>query len=124
MRLLFRHVHIRDLTTNFMHYAGYPPDHINAVITHTLHFLFLLAFYLGVKLPFEVVWSRSSTPPSPSSSSSASNPPTYPLGPQAKWREAERPNGLLGVSTPGIGAVRGSESGGWARDVLGRARLS
>jgi Vacuolar sorting 38 and autophagy-related subunit 14 len=36
---------------------GYPPDHINAVITHTIHFLGLLAFYLGVKLPFEISWS-------------------------------------------------------------------
>ncbi|KIK91727.1 hypothetical protein PAXRUDRAFT_616855 [Paxillus rubicundulus Ve08.2h10] len=35
----------------------YPPDHINAVITHTIHFLGLLTFYLGVKLPFEIVWS-------------------------------------------------------------------
>lgn len=36
---------------------GYPPDHINAVITHTIHFLGLLTFYLGIKLPFEVTWS-------------------------------------------------------------------
>lgn len=36
---------------------GYPPDHINAVITHTIHFLSLLTFYLGIKLPFEVSWS-------------------------------------------------------------------
>ncbi|KAG2022263.1 hypothetical protein CC2G_000033 [Coprinopsis cinerea AmutBmut pab1-1] len=35
----------------------YPPDHINAVLTLTLHFVNLLSFYLGVKLPFEVVWS-------------------------------------------------------------------
>ncbi|KAL0567183.1 hypothetical protein V5O48_014815 [Marasmius crinis-equi] len=35
----------------------YPPDHINAVITHTVHFLSLLTFYLGIKLPFEIVWS-------------------------------------------------------------------
>ncbi|KAF8836043.1 hypothetical protein BDN67DRAFT_974655 [Paxillus ammoniavirescens] len=35
----------------------YPPDHINAVITHTIHFLGLLTFYLGVKLPFEIVWN-------------------------------------------------------------------
>ncbi|KAG1723523.1 UV radiation resistance protein/autophagy-related protein 14 [Suillus paluster] len=35
----------------------YPPDHINAVITHTIHFLGLLTFYLGIKLPFEVSWS-------------------------------------------------------------------
>jgi hypothetical protein len=37
--------------------SGYPPDHINAVITHTIHFLGLLTFYLGVKLPFEIVWN-------------------------------------------------------------------
>ncbi|GJJ15815.1 hypothetical protein Clacol_010093 [Clathrus columnatus] len=35
----------------------YSPDHINGAITHTLHFLGLLTFYLGVKLPFEVTWS-------------------------------------------------------------------
>jgi hypothetical protein len=37
--------------------SGYPPAHINAVITHTIHFLGLLTFYLGVKLPFEITWS-------------------------------------------------------------------
>ena len=37
--------------------TGYPPDHINAVMTHTIHFLSLLTFYLGIKLPFEVTWS-------------------------------------------------------------------
>lgn len=35
----------------------YPPDHINAVITHTIHFLSLLTFYLGIKLPFEISWT-------------------------------------------------------------------
>ncbi|KIY48044.1 hypothetical protein FISHEDRAFT_44039 [Fistulina hepatica ATCC 64428] len=35
----------------------YPPDHINAVLTHTIHFLSLLTFYLGIKLPFEVTWT-------------------------------------------------------------------
>ncbi|KAG2339299.1 hypothetical protein BDR05DRAFT_630985 [Suillus weaverae] len=35
----------------------YPPDHINAVITHTIHFLGLITFYLSIKLPFEVSWS-------------------------------------------------------------------
>ncbi|KAF8881028.1 UV radiation resistance protein/autophagy-related protein 14 [Gymnopilus junonius] len=59
----------------------YPPDHINAVITHTIHFLSLLTFYLGIKLPFEVVWTGSK----------------------------------LGVGQPWIGAVKGGESGGWAR---------
>ncbi|KAH9887363.1 UV radiation resistance protein and autophagy-related subunit 14-domain-containing protein [Cubamyces lactineus] len=71
----------------------YPPDHINAVLTHTIHFVTLLAFYLGIKLPFEIVWSRSSSPPSGSTKGS----------------------GLLGVGTPWIGAIRGGESGGWAR---------
>ncbi|KAI0634679.1 UV radiation resistance protein and autophagy-related subunit 14-domain-containing protein [Trametes polyzona] len=71
----------------------YPPDHINAVLTHTIHFLTLLAFYLGIKLPFEIVWSRSTTPPT---------------GPT-------KGSGLLGVGIPWIGAIRGGESGGWAR---------
>ncbi|KAF7335765.1 hypothetical protein MVEN_02232300 [Mycena venus] len=34
----------------------YPPQHINAVLGHTVHFLGLLSFYLGVKLPFTVRW--------------------------------------------------------------------
>ncbi|KAJ3998731.1 UV radiation resistance protein/autophagy-related protein 14 [Lentinula boryana] len=36
----------------------YPPDHLNAVLTPTIHFLNLLAFYLGVKLPFHVTWTQ------------------------------------------------------------------
>lgn len=36
---------------------GYPPDHINAVITHTVHFVGLLTFYLGIRLPFEITWT-------------------------------------------------------------------
>lgn len=35
----------------------YPPDHINAVITHTLHFIGLLTFYLGIRLPFGITWT-------------------------------------------------------------------
>ncbi|KAI0706905.1 UV radiation resistance protein and autophagy-related subunit 14-domain-containing protein [Cerioporus squamosus] len=71
----------------------YPPDHINAVLTHTIHFVTLLAFYLGIKLPFEIVWSRSSTAPS----------------------SPAKGSGPLGVGIPWIGAIRGGESGGWAR---------
>ncbi|KAF9529951.1 UV radiation resistance protein and autophagy-related subunit 14-domain-containing protein [Crepidotus variabilis] len=59
----------------------YPPDHINAVLTHTIHFLSLLTFYLGIKLPFEIIWS----------------------------------GGKLGVGQPLIGAIKGTETGGWAR---------
>jgi hypothetical protein len=33
-------------------------EEINASVGHTLHFLTLLCFYLGIKLPFEVLWSR------------------------------------------------------------------
>jgi hypothetical protein len=35
----------------------YPPQHINAVLGHAVHFLGLLAWYLGVKLPFVVRWA-------------------------------------------------------------------
>ncbi|THH13597.1 hypothetical protein EW146_g6644 [Bondarzewia mesenterica] len=35
----------------------YPPDHMNAVITHMVHFLGLLTFYLGIQLPFQITWS-------------------------------------------------------------------
>ncbi|KZO94876.1 hypothetical protein CALVIDRAFT_483801 [Calocera viscosa TUFC12733] len=33
------------------------PEQINGVLVHTLHFLHLLSYYLGVKLPFAVSWS-------------------------------------------------------------------
>ncbi|KAJ4496666.1 UV radiation resistance protein/autophagy-related protein 14 [Lentinula lateritia] len=36
----------------------YPPDHLNAVMTSTIHFVNLLAFYLGVELPFYVTWAK------------------------------------------------------------------
>ena len=36
---------------------GYPAQYINAAVTHTIHFINLLSFYLGVKLPFEIQWS-------------------------------------------------------------------
>lgn len=67
--------------TWFSYSVGYPPDHINAVITHTVHFLSLLTFYLGIKLPFEISWSGKK----------------------------------LGVGQPFIGAIKGGESGGWAK---------
>lgn len=35
-----------------------PSEHITAVLHMTLHFVQLLTFYLGVKLPFEVVWEE------------------------------------------------------------------
>ncbi|KAJ7278431.1 UV radiation resistance protein and autophagy-related subunit 14-domain-containing protein [Mycena rebaudengoi] len=34
----------------------YPPQHINAVLGHAIRFVGLLAWYLGVKLPFDVKW--------------------------------------------------------------------
>lgn len=51
------------------------------MLTHTIHFLSLLTFYLGIKLPFEVIWT----------------------------------GGKLGVGQPWIGAIKGAETGGWAR---------
>jgi hypothetical protein len=60
------------------------------VITHALHFLGLLTFYLGVKLPFAVEW----------------------VAPGGTFGEG---GGKLGVGTPWIGAIRGGESGSWAR---------
>ena len=38
-------------------FLGYPAQEINAAVTHTIHFINLLSFYLGVKLPFEIQWS-------------------------------------------------------------------
>lgn len=79
----------------------YPPDHINSVLTHTIHFTGLLAFYLGIKLPFEIVWSGAQP-----------SVPT-PAGLQT-------PAGKLGVGHPWIGASRGigTEHGGWARNSV------
>ncbi|PAV20666.1 hypothetical protein PNOK_0329300 [Pyrrhoderma noxium] len=59
----------------------YPPVHINAALTFTIHFLGLLTFYLGVRLPFQITWS----------------------------------GGKLGVGIPEISAIKGADSGGWAR---------
>ncbi|KAG2124294.1 hypothetical protein BD769DRAFT_1306426, partial [Suillus cothurnatus] len=36
---------------------GYPLDHINAVITYTIHFLGLLTFITMHQTPLEVLWS-------------------------------------------------------------------
>ncbi|KZP04201.1 hypothetical protein FIBSPDRAFT_844291 [Athelia psychrophila] len=83
----------------------YPPDHINAVITHTIHFLRLLAFYLGIKLPFEIVWVA---PPSPGSTTDHSSSNTSALGSSAE-------TGRFGVGVPWIGAGRGGDSGSWAK---------
>lgn len=38
----------------------YQSEQLTAAVAHTLHFLRLLTFYLGVKLPFEVSWSGGS----------------------------------------------------------------
>ena len=75
---------VHDLGSIGYVFQGYPPDHINAVLTHTVHFLSLLTFYLGIKLPFEVTWS----------------------------------GGKLGIGQPKIGAIKGTETGGWSRFVF------
>ena len=36
---------------------GHQSEHVTAAVTHVLHLLRMLTFYLGVKLPFEVSWS-------------------------------------------------------------------
>lgn len=51
------------------------------MVTHTIHFLSLLTFYLGIKLPFEITWTGKK----------------------------------LGVGQPWIGAIKGGESGSWAK---------
>jgi len=42
----------------------YPIEDINATVIHTLHFIGLLTFYLGIKLPFEVSWGGPLETPS------------------------------------------------------------
>ena len=43
-------------TTCPSRFSGYPARYINAAVTHTIQFISLLSFYLGVKLPFEIQW--------------------------------------------------------------------
>lgn len=52
-----RHVSSSDGIVCPFRFLGYPPQYINAAVTHTIHFINLLSFYLGVKLPFEIQWS-------------------------------------------------------------------
>ena len=52
-----RHFRFYVFSSPLIRIPGYPPDHINAVITHTLHFIGLLTFYLGIRLPFEITWT-------------------------------------------------------------------
>lgn len=36
---------------------GYSQEHVTAAVSNTLQFIGLLTFYLGVKLPFDTIWS-------------------------------------------------------------------
>lgn len=64
----------------------YAPVHVNAILTHTIHFLGLLTFYLGIKLPFQITWSGGKLgfgrP-----SISAARPGGSETGGWAKWTE-------------------------------------
>ncbi|KAF5318699.1 hypothetical protein D9619_011005 [Psilocybe cf. subviscida] len=97
----------------------YPPDHINAVLTYTIHFVGLLAFYLGVKLPFEIVWTgpvASDKSSSHSDNGSISSKGSSSKGSKSRNAAANAAGmGKLGVGVPWVGAVRGGEGGGWAR---------
>lgn len=72
---------------------GYPPDHINAVLAYTIHFILLMNFYLGIKLPFSITWMRPTT---------ENGTPSY--------EESK-----LGFGQPWIGAESGGENGNWAK---------
>lgn len=80
MRRKLKFSYYNENKSNFIE-LGYPPVHINAALTFTIHFLGLLTFYLGVRLPFQITWS----------------------------------GGKLGVGIPEISAIKGADSGGWAR---------
>jgi hypothetical protein len=110
--------------------AGYPPLRINAAITHTLHFLHLLTFYLGVKLPFEVVWLSQSTGSGifdhsveidgdDSTTAVVSRSSNSAGGSRFRYGKSgdggNDPSTKRGVGTPWIFARKGGESGGWSR---------
>lgn len=93
---------------------------LHATLYNTLHFIRLTAFYLGVKLPFEVTWGASST----------ITPPFYDLfipGGQGEGTgrlESISEDGETGGSTPvGVGTpwivagrgLGGSVDGGWGK---------
>lgn len=59
---------------------------MNAILTHTIHFLGLLTFYLGVKLPFQVTWSGGKLGFG-QPSISAARPGGSESGGWAKWTE-------------------------------------
>lgn len=59
---------------------------MNAILTHTIHFLGLLTFYLGVKLPFHVTWSGEKLGFG-QPSISAARPGGSESGGWAKWTE-------------------------------------
>ncbi|EJD50989.1 hypothetical protein AURDEDRAFT_112053 [Auricularia subglabra TFB-10046 SS5] len=74
----------------------FPAEHINAALLHTLHFLRVLTFYLGIKLPFIVTFEAAAA-----SSSASASPIAVPAGAGLPW----------------IRAGQGPENGGWARWV-------
>ena len=60
---------------------------MNAILTHTIHFLSLLTFYLGVKLPFQITWSGGKLGFG-QPSISAGRPGGSESGGWAKWTES------------------------------------
>ncbi|KAF9515004.1 hypothetical protein BS47DRAFT_1391934 [Hydnum rufescens UP504] len=45
-----------SLPSNPADLESLPPEHVQAVVQFLVQFLQLLSFYLGVKLPFEIIW--------------------------------------------------------------------
>ncbi|CAE7207969.1 unnamed protein product [Rhizoctonia solani] len=94
------------------------PSVLHTTLYNALHFMRLTSFYLGVKLPFEVVWGASSTisPPFPT---------LFIPGAEAEKLETINEDGgdssgatQVGVGTPWIVAGRGlgaTSDGGWGK---------
>ncbi|CAE6467156.1 unnamed protein product [Rhizoctonia solani] len=94
------------------------PSALHTTLYNVLHFMRLISYYLGVKLPFEVAWGASSTvsPPFPS---------LFIPGAEGEKLETINEDGgdssgatLVGVGTPWIVAGRGlggTADGGWGK---------
>jgi hypothetical protein len=91
------------------------PEHAAGVIGHTLHFIRLLTFYLGVKLPFEVLWDGGLDPSATvdvNRSSSSSSIRGYGGG-SGKSVSVYKD----GFGKPWIRAGKGVDHGGWAKET-------
>lgn len=99
---------------------GCKPTVLHATLYNTLHFIRLTAFYLGVKLPFEVTWGASNTVAPPFNDLFIPGGQGEGTGRLESISEDGEASGStpVGAGTPWIVAGRGlggSVDGGWGK---------